>query len=97
MKIRFTGANHKTRGLLALSAMLLSALACQAAYGAIQKPSPTSPPTATLNVADQPTLPPGSPGPTPEYNASGVRYCYYVPGVSVPAQMPPDVLATRLI
>ena len=95
MNTRPFSSIHRSRALLALSILILSALSCQAVSGAFQQPSPSAPPpTASETAQTQASLPPGTPAPTPEFNAAGVRYCYYVPGVSVPAQMPPDVLAT---
>src|SRR5574337_1589583 len=96
-----TGSSIKlsrSRLLLALAALLLTAMACQAVTGAFQRPtstpSITSSATPALGAAGQPTPTAGTAGPTPQFNAAGVRSCYYVPGVSVPAQMPPEVLAT---
>ncbi len=90
---------------LTLLSLVLASLACQTV---LPNPTaiPTStarplPPTTTpLPASPTPTLAatptPGAitrPQPTPfSTTPSGVRYCAYQPGVSIPAQMPPEVL-----
>lgn len=49
----------------------------------------TAPPAPTLEVG----VTPGASFNPPQFNANGVRMCAYQPGVSVPAQMPPEVVA----
>jgi carboxyl-terminal processing protease len=84
----------KNRGLFALLTLLLTTLACQAVTGALA-PSTTVPTaTSTAPAPSATALPRESPTVVPEFNDAGVRYCYYVPGVSVPAEMPAEVLAT---
>src|SRR5437867_3302180 len=48
------------------------------------------PPTATSNAT--PITATATQITGPQFNANGVRICDYVPGVSVPAQMPSDVV-----
>jgi carboxyl-terminal processing protease len=91
---------------LALLALALAALACNTLFPPatptltpVVAEKPTARPTATPSRIQRPTpataiptftLPPS---PTAEGAAGGVRECAYVPGVSRPAQMPPEVLA----
>jgi carboxyl-terminal processing protease len=94
MKTSRQTETHRLRGFSILLIAMLLAGACKAVTGAF---SPATPAPTSTRVAATPsaTLEPGtSPTAIPQVNAAGVRYCYYVPGVSVPAQMPPEVLAT---
>jgi carboxyl-terminal processing protease len=85
----------KYRGLSIFLIAVLLTMACQAVTGAFS--TPTGPvATATRGAPPPPATPePGaSPTAVPVFNDAGVRYCYFVPGTSVPAVMPPEVLAT---
>jgi carboxyl-terminal processing protease len=79
-------------GVLLVAAVFIPA--CQTLTGARSVTTPA--PTATRALATpSETLRAGiSPTAIPQFDDAGVRYCYYVPGVSVPAQMPSEVLAT---
>ena len=88
--------------LVIVFALAVSSLGCRLATEAFAPPTPTAtdtpvPPTSTITSTsaptDTPTTEPTSTLPT-GFTENGVRLCYYVPGVSVPAQMPPEVLAT---
>jgi C-terminal peptidase prc len=92
---------------LALLALTLAALACNTLFPPTPTPfveepalseaeGPATRPAATLadpRSTATPTLVPPSPSSTTEHATGGVRECAYVPGVSVPAQMPPEVVA----
>jgi len=81
-------------GIIALLTLFLTTLACKTVTGVFAPP--TAVPTATSAVASPnvTSVPGESPTVVPEFNDAGVRYCYYVPGVSVAAEMPAEVLAT---
>jgi C-terminal peptidase prc len=94
---------------LTLLALVSASLACQTLMGAPQTPpTPTasvSPRPASPTPRAVPTLTPDlAPTATsispvieaPVYNEHGVRLCAYVPGVSVPAQMPAEVVEPPL-
>lgn len=81
-------------GVLAFVALFLTTLACKTVTGVFAPATPlpaaasaTPVPSLTSAAGDSPTV-------VPEFNEAGVRYCYYIPGVSVPAEMPAEVLAT---
>ena len=82
--------------------LALPALGCRLAASVFATPTPIPsntpiPPTATYTLTFTPTTTPTiTPTPTlpTEFTENDVRLCYYIPGVSVPAQMPPEVLAT---
>ena len=80
---------------LSLLTLILASLACQTLFPT-PAPLPTAtqrPPRPTPTLAlDVPTLTPtASLVPTESAQANGVRACAYQPGVSIPAQMPPEV------
>jgi len=82
-----------TRARLALILLVCASLACQtllpaptALPTAMQPPHPTRAPAPTIAPTD-------SPVPTLEPATGRVRACAYQPGVSLPAQMPAEVLA----
>ncbi len=96
------------RARLALLSLALAALACNTLFppatparSVAERPTPASTetvrPAATSTAAPSPTvlptaaLPPTLLAATPT-TLSGVRACAYVPGVSVPAQMPASVI-----
>ncbi|MCS6909946.1 MAG: S41 family peptidase [Anaerolineales bacterium] len=56
--------------------------------------TPLPPPTVQVEVTVQAPLPTLEP---PTFNEHGVRLCAYVPGQSVTAEMPPDVVATPFL
>lgn len=69
-------------GLAALT-LVFSSLACKTVTQVFDPETQTpASPTAATSTDD-----------APGFTSSGVRYCYYIPGVSQPAQMPADVLA----
>ncbi len=90
---------------LFIGTLLLASLACQTIMGPVATPRLPPPPPPPTRVP----LPTNAPPPTPQlgvtaapqptqssgpvFDANGVRQCDYVPGVSVPAQMPPDLAA----
>jgi len=95
MKITKPGRALNYRGIIVVLVVLLATVACKAVTGAFVSPTLTTTPIASSTPAAATTPLPGeSPTAIPQFNDAGVRYCYYVPGVSVPAQMPPEVLAT---
>jgi C-terminal peptidase prc len=76
---------------LVLLSLVVTSLACNT----LLPPSatPTPPPTWTAEPTSTPEpAPTEAPTSTPEATAGGVRFCAYVPGVSVSAQMPPEVV-----
>lgn len=82
---------------LAGLSLVFSGLACKTVTRVFIPPTktplpPTLTPTPTVTPSPTATATP-SPTPIPEFTSSGVRHCYYVPGVSQPAQMPPEVVA----
>lgn len=90
------------RARLGLLALALAALACNTLFPpATLTPTPVvaEKPTATPSRIQRPApttatptlIPP--PSPTAQGAGAGVRECTYVPGVSRPAQMPPEVVA----
>lgn len=87
--------------------LVVASLACQTVLGT-PAPIPTRPPLPTSAPSPTPLPPPTEARPTlsvevtplpgttleaPQYNAAGVRLCAYQPGLSIPAEMPPEVVA----
>jgi carboxyl-terminal processing protease len=94
-----------TRARLALLTLALAALACNTLFppatptpAPLTTDAPTAQPVTTSTLEPTPTpasatatLTPSSPVTRP--TTGGVRECAYVPGVSVPAEMPPEVVS----
>ena len=90
---------------LFIGTLLFASLACQTIMGPAATPfvpTPAPPPTRVPASTRTPAPTPEvgvtlQPQPTqsdgPIFDANGVRQCDYVPGVSVPAQMPPELAA----
>jgi C-terminal peptidase prc len=90
---------------LFIGTLILASLACQTIMGPVATPRLPPPPPPPTRVPLPTNAPPPTPqlsvtvepqptqGDSPVFDANGVRLCDYVPGVSVPAQMPPDLAA----
>lgn len=92
--------------LLAVLMLFILACACSlpGMSGGLPAVQATPSPTGAAPVAEATSTAPNAPAPTgtlppasatpfapPTYNEFGVRICDFVPGVSVPAEMPPEV------
>jgi hypothetical protein len=75
-------------------ALVTAALACQTVTGVFAPATAVPTSTGAAPTPRNTSAPGESPTVVPEFNEAGVRYCYYAPGVSVPAEMPAEVLAT---
>lgn len=89
------------RPRLALVMLVCASLACQTLFPPEATPTPFPTPTFTaspiVTATPAPTQRPGDNTPIPTPTApqpliSGVRACDYVPGLSIPAAMPPEVV-----
>lgn len=95
MKIHRNRTHPDYRGLSILLAIVLLTAACRTVTGAFSPPAgPIATATRSAPLPPATLEPGGSATEAPTVNNAGVRACYYQPGVSVPAEMPPEVLAT---
>jgi len=85
---------------VSIIAFVLASLACQTVMGleATSTPNATRTPRPQRTPEVAPTLSVEITRVTPsldmpQFNANGVRMCHYIPGVSVPAEMPSEVVA----